>query len=152
MSLLDDEKWMSQALMLARQAEIAGVVPVGALLVKDDICIAEAFNNPISTQDPTAHAEITVLRQAASVIENYRIVGDTTLYVTLEPCVMCAGAMVHARIKRLVFGAYDPKAGGAGSVFSITDDPHLNHRLDVTGGILEAECSQLLKSFFEQRR
>jgi len=152
MSLQDDEKWMSHAISLAKQAELNGEVPVGAVIVKDGELLAEAFNNPIQTSDPTGHAEINVLRRAAKILENYRIVGDTTLYVTLEPCVMCAGAMVHARINRLVFGAFDPRTGSAGTVFSLVNNDKLNHQLDVTGGILEPQCAELLTLFFRQRR
>jgi len=152
MSLQDDEKWMTHAINLAKQAELSGEVPVGAVIVKDNELIAEAFNNPILSNDPTAHAEVNVLREAAKKIENYRIVGDTTLYVTLEPCVMCAGAMVHARINRLVFGAYDPRTGSAGSVFSLVENEKLNHQLSVTGGVLKEQCGDLLKQFFRQKR
>jgi len=152
MSLQDDERWMLHAISLAKQAEQNGEVPVGAVIVKDGELLAEAYNNPIQASDPTGHAEINVLRKAAKIIENYRIVGDTTLYVTLEPCVMCAGAMVHARINRLVFGAFDPRTGCAGSVFSLVNNEKLNHQLEVTGGVLELQCGELLKSFFRQRR
>ena len=152
MTINSDVKWMTRAIELAKQAEACGEVPVGALIVKDGEVIAEAFNNPIQTSDPTGHAEINVLRKAAKILENYRIVGDATLYVTLEPCVMCAGAMVHARIGRLVFGAYDPRTGSAGSVFSLVDNEKLNHRLDVVGGVLEDECAEILKAFFRAKR
>jgi len=152
MSLQDDEKWMSHALSLARKAEQCGEVPVGAVIVKDGELLAEAYNNPIQASDPTGHAEINALRKAAKIIENYRIVGDTTLYVTLEPCVMCAGAMVHARINRLVFGAFDPRTGSAGTVFSLVNNEKLNHQLEVIGGVLELQCAELLKSFFRKRR
>ena len=146
-----DEKWMREALMLARQAEAAGEVPVGAVLVKDGAAIASGWNQPIGSHDPTAHAEIGTLRLAAEALGNYRLL-DTTLYVTLEPCSMCAGALVHARVKRLVYGAADPKAGAAGSVFDITNAPALNHRLEVMGGVLAEECGELLKGFFARRR
>ena len=152
MSSQDDLIWMSHAINLAKQAEQCGEVPVGAVIVKDGELLAEAFNNPIQSSDPTGHAEINVLRAAAKAVENYRIVGDTTLYVTLEPCVMCAGALVHARINRLVFGAYDPRTGSAGTVFSLVDNEKLNHQMTVTGGVLEQECSDLLKTFFRARR
>lgn len=152
MSSQDDLIWMSHAIKLAKQAEQCGEVPVGAVIVKDGELLAEAFNNPIQSSDPTGHAEINVLRAAAKAVENYRIVGDTTLYVTLEPCVMCAGALVHARINRLVFGAYDPRTGSAGTVFSLVDNDKLNHQMAVTGGVLEQECSDLLKTFFRARR
>ena len=150
--LQSDEKWMSRAIELAKQAEQLGEVPVGALIVKEGELLAEAFNTPIQNSDPTGHAEINVLRAAAKKIENYRIVGDTTLYVTLEPCVMCAGAIVHSRITRVVFGAYDPRAGSAGTVFSLLDNEHLNHRCILQGGIKEIECAQLLQNFFKTRR
>ena len=146
-----DEKWMREALKLARQAEAAGEVPVGAVLVKDGAAIGSGWNHPISAHDPTAHAEIAALRVAAETLGNYRLL-DTTLYVTLEPCAMCAGAMVHARVKRLVYGAADPKAGAAGSVFDIARAPALNHRLEVTSGVLQEECAELLKGFFARRR
>lgn len=151
MSKETDKKWMREALALAQQAEAAGEVPVGAVLVKDGAVIASGWNNPISSHDPTAHAEIGALRFAAEALGNYRLL-DTTLYVTLEPCSMCAGALVHARVKRLVYGAPDPKAGAAGSVFDITRAPALNHRLEVTGGVLAEECGALLRKFFSTRR
>ncbi len=143
---------MSHAITLAKKAEACGEVPVGALIVKEGELLAEAYNNPIQTSDPTGHAEINVLRAAGKKIENYRIVGDTTLYVTLEPCVMCAGAIVHARISRVVFGAYDPRAGSGGTVFSLLNNEHLNHQVAVLGGIKEAECAELLRQFFRLRR
>lgn len=143
--------FMSRALELARQAQAEGEVPVGAVIVKDGTIIAEGFNRPIGGNDPTAHAEILALRAAATVLRSYRLL-DTTLYVTLEPCVMCAGAMVHARIKRLVYGAPDPRAGAAGSIFNVAQSPALNHRMTVEGGILAAECGTLLRDFFLARR
>ena len=146
-----DSAWMRMALELTRKAEAAGEVPVGAVIVKDGAIIGRGWNQPISTRDPSAHAEIIAMREAAQTLGNYRL-PDTTLYVTLEPCAMCAGAMVHARVKRLVFGAGDPRAGAAGSVFEIARAPALNHRLEVTGGVLAQECGELLKRFFEQRR
>jgi tRNA(adenine34) deaminase len=146
-----DESWMREALKLARQAEAAGEVPVGAVLVKDGVAIGSGWNHPISAHDPTAHAEIATLRVAAETLGNYRL-PDTTLYVTLEPCTMCAGALVHARVRRLVFGAADPKAGAAGSIFDVTRAPALNHRLEVTGGVLADECGALLKEFFTKKR
>jgi tRNA(adenine34) deaminase len=142
---------MRRALELADFAEERGEVPVGAVLVKDDRPIAEAWNAPISTTDPTAHAEILALRRGASAEGNYRLPG-CTLYVTLEPCVMCMGAIVHARLQRLVFGADDPQRGAAGSVLQLADAPFLNHRIEVTGGVLAEECSHQLKRFFVQRR
>jgi len=142
---------MREALALARQAEAAGEVPVGAVLVKDGAVIASGWNRPIGAHDPTAHAEIVTLRAAAKAIGNYRLT-DTTLYVTLEPCAMCAGALVHARVRRLVYGAADPKAGAAGSVFDLTQAKALNHQLQVEGGVLAEECAELLRGFFMARR
>ncbi len=146
-----DEGYMSEALNLARQAGEAGEVPVGALLVQDDTVLARAWNQPIAVNDPTAHAEMLVLREAASKLANYRLPG-TTLYVTLEPCPMCAGAMVHARVSRLVFGAVDSRSGAAGSVCDIARSEALNHRLEVTGGVRAAESAALLQEFFRARR
>ena len=142
---------MSHALDLARRAQAEGEVPVGAVVVFNDQCIGEGWNRPIGANDPTAHAEIEALRAACLSAGNYRLPG-ATLYVTLEPCVMCAGAMVHARIARLVFGARDPKAGAAGSVFSILDNDSLNHRVQVEDGVGAAESAALLQSFFQARR
>jgi tRNA(adenine34) deaminase len=142
---------MARALELAGTAQAAGEVPVGAVIVKDGAIIAEGWNRPIGTCDPTAHAEIIALRAAGVALNTYRLT-DTTLYVTLEPCPMCAGAMVHARVRRLVFGATDPRAGAAGTVFNIVQHPALNHRLESTGGVLAAECSTLLRDFFVARR
>ncbi len=147
----DDVAFMRCAIALAREAELAGEVPVGALLVKDGEVIARGWNRPIGDQDPSAHAEMVALRTGGKVLESYRLIG-TTLYVTLEPCVMCAGAMVHARVSRLVFGAPDPRAGAAGSVFNVVNHPALNHRIDVTGGVLADECAGLLRGFFAARR
>ncbi len=146
-----DAQFMREALALARQAEAAGEVPVGAVLVKDGAVIGSGWNHPIGAHDPTAHAEVAALRAAAQALGNYRLT-DTTLYVTLEPCAMCAGALVHARVKRLVYGASDPKAGAAGSVLDIVRAPALNHRLEVEGGVLAEECGALLKGFFTRRR
>jgi tRNA(adenine34) deaminase len=146
-----DLRFMARALELAGTAEAAGEVPVGAVVVKDGEIIAEGWNRPIGTCDPTAHAEIIALRAAGVALNTYRLT-DTTLYVTLEPCPMCAGAMVHARVRRLVFGATDPRAGAAGTVFNIVQHPALNHRLESTGGVLAAECSTLLRDFFVARR
>ena len=151
MASAEDERCMHEALALARQAEAAGEVPVGAVLALDGIVIARGSNHPISGQDPTAHAEIVALRAAARALGNYRLL-NTTLYVTLEPCAMCAGAMVHARVRRLVYGTIDPKAGAAGTVFDLARSEALNHRLEVEGGVLAAECSELLRSFFARRR
>jgi len=146
-----DERFMRRAVELAREAEAAGEVPVGALVVRDGEILAEGFNRPISTHDPTAHAEMVALRAAAARIDNYRLPG-TTLYVTLEPCAMCAGAMVHARVQRLVYAATDPRAGASGSVFNVVQNPALNHRLEVTPGVLGDECAALLRNFFVARR
>jgi tRNA(adenine34) deaminase len=146
-----DELFMQRALELAQRAEQHGEVPVGAVLVKDGEIIAEGWNQPISSNDPTAHAEIVTLREAAAKLENYRLV-DTTLYVTLEPCIMCMGAIIHARVKRLVFGATDPKAGAACTVYTIPADRRLNHHVEVEGGVLAGQCGNLLTEFFRQRR
>lgn len=148
---LTDIEFMTRALELARVAEAAGEVPVGAVIARDGIVIAEGWNRPIGSNDPTAHAEIVALRAAGQALDTYRLTG-TTLYVTLEPCAMCASAMVHARVQRLVFAATDPRAGAAGSVFNIVQHPSLNHRIDCTGGVLSEECSSLLRNFFLARR
>lgn len=142
---------MRHTLRLAERAEALGEVPIGAVVVKNGRCLAEGWNSPIGTNDPTAHAEIIALREAGRTIGNYRLI-DATLYVTLEPCVMCMGAISHARIKRLVFGAFDPKRGAVCHALSLTDAPFLNHRVAWQGGVLEVECSALLKSFFKARR
>ncbi len=142
---------MQRALELARQAEAAGEVPVGAVIVKDSVVVAEGWNHPIDAHDPTAHAEIVALRAAGQALGTYRLTG-TTLYVTLEPCAMCASAMVHARVQRLVYATTDPRAGAAGSVFNIVQHAALNHRVEVTGGVLAEECGALLRNFFLARR
>ena len=142
---------MRHALGLARRAEQEGEVPVGAVLVKDGALIGEGWNRPIATHDPTAHAEIMALRAGGRTLSNYRL-GETTLYVTLEPCVMCVGAVVHARVGRLVYGAADPKAGAAGSVADIFKADHFNHRVAVAGGVLAEECGAMLTAFFRARR
>ena len=147
----DDLRFMRRALALAQEAERQGEVPVGAVVVFEGEIVGEGFNAPISEHDPTAHAEIRALRAAARQLGNYRLPG-TTLYVTLEPCVMCAGAMIHARIQRLVYGARDPRTGAAGSVFHIADSEKHNHRLSITGGVLAEESAELLQSFFRARR
>ncbi len=147
----DDPIHMARALELARAAEAAGEVPVGAVIVRDGVVVAEGWNRPIGTCDPTAHAEIVALRAAGQALGTYRLTG-TTLYVTLEPCAMCASAMVHARVQRLVFAAADPRAGAAGSVFNIVQHPSLNHRIDCSGGVLAEECGTLLRNFFLARR
>lgn len=146
-----DEAWMRYALRLAQRAETLDEVPIGAVLVKNNQCLAEGWNAPIATHDVTAHAEINCLRAAGKTIANYRLV-DTTLYVTLEPCVMCMGAIVHARVKRLVFGAYDPKRGAVCHALTLAETSFLNHTVKWQGGILETECSELLKEFFKRRR
>jgi tRNA(adenine34) deaminase len=142
---------MGCALGLAKQAAEQGEVPVGAVLVLNGAAVGEGWNRPIAEHDPTAHAEIVALRAAARNLGNYRLPG-ATLYVTLEPCVMCAGAVIHARVERIVFGAYDPKSGAAGSVFEILGTDRLNHYVEVQGGVLADECSRLLRLFFEDRR
>jgi len=146
-----DHQFMMQALEQAKLAAQEGEVPVGAVLVQDGKVISKAFNRPIGNHDPSAHAEMLALRSAAGEIENYRLPGST-LYVTLEPCVMCAGAMLHARVDRVVFGARDPKTGAAGSVVDIFSINQLNHQTTVDGGILESECGQVLRDFFKERR
>ncbi|WP_390235348.1 tRNA adenosine(34) deaminase TadA [Vibrio sp. F74] len=146
-----DAYFMRQAISLAHEAELAGEVPVGAVLVKDGEIIARGFNRSICDHDATAHAEIQVLRQAGQVLENYRLV-DTTLYVTLEPCPMCAGALLHSRVKRVVYGAPDLKSGAAGSVLNLFDTQAAYHYADVEAGLLEDECRIQLQSFFKRRR
>jgi len=148
----NDYHYMGEALAQARIALAAGEVPVGAVLVGEGgEVLARAHNFPIALHDPTAHAEILALRHAAEVLGNYRLPG-ATLYVTMEPCLMCTGALIHARVRRLVFGARDPKAGACISLYRLPEDTRLNHRLEVTGGIREAECRELLRDFFQERR
>lgn len=146
-----DQKWMRHALKLAAKAASLGEVPVGAVLVKDGEFVSEGWNQPIKGNDPTAHAEIIAIRQAAEKMANYRL-PDTTLYVTIEPCSMCAGAIVHARISRVVFGAYEPRSGAAGSVINLLQNKQFNHQVELTSGMLAEECAQVLKEFFRQRR
>jgi len=146
-----DHQFMMQALEQAKLAAQAGEVPVGAVLVHDGVVISKAFNRPIGTHDPSAHAEMLALRSAAGALKNYRLPGST-LYVTLEPCAMCAGAILHARVDRVVYGARDPKTGAAGSVVDIFSINQLNHQTTVDGGILESECGQVLRDFFRERR
>ncbi|ALB21953.1 tRNA-specific adenosine deaminase [Piscirickettsia salmonis] len=146
-----DEYWMQRALANAARAECLGEVPVGAVVVVGDECIAESYNTPIHSQEPTAHAEIQVLKLAASRLGNYRL-DQAELYVTLEPCMMCTGAMIHARIQRLVFGAYDPKTGVICSAAQLLNAPYHNHQVDYCGGVLEKACAQQLKHFFKRRR
>jgi tRNA(adenine34) deaminase len=147
----EDEKWMQIAISEANLAKSKDEVPVGAVLIQNSELIAQAHNQPISHNDPTAHAEIQVLRIAAKQQRNYRLVGST-IYVTLEPCAMCLGAMMHARIKRIVFGASDPKTGVCGSCANLTSEAFFNHRIAVLGGILEKESKEILQSFFKLRR
>ena len=150
-SSADDETWMRRALALADRASAAGEVPVGAVLVLNGQAIGEGWNASISFSDPTAHAEVRALRDAGRRLDNYRLPGSV-LYVTLEPCVMCAGAIIHARVARVVFGAADPKGGAAGSVFDILGTDRLNHRVAVDGGLLDQEASKRLQRFFQDRR
>jgi tRNA(adenine34) deaminase len=147
----DDESFLRQALDLAREAERAGEVPIGAVVVLGGAVIGRGRNSPIARNDPTAHAEILALREAAATVHNYRLEG-ATLYTTLEPCVMCAGALVAARLARLVFGARDLRFGGVRSKFRLADSALLNHRVEVSEGVLGAECAELIRSFFETRR
>ena len=142
---------MRYALKLAARAEEEGEVPVGAVIVYDDTLLSEGWNQPINEHDPTAHAEIMALRAAGKKSTNYRL-PDTTLYVTLEPCVMCVGAIMHARIGRVVYGADDPRAGAAGSVFSLLDSQLFNHSLEINNGVLANECGEILRNFFKARR
>lgn len=147
-----DEQFMRQALALARNAEELGEVPVGAVLVKGQDVIGTGWNQPILKHDPSAHAEIMALRQAGMALNNYRL-PDTTLYVTLEPCVMCAGAIVHARVSRVIFAARDPKSGAAGSMFDLLPSDHrFNHQTEVKGGLLAEDSATMLKRFFQKRR
>jgi tRNA(adenine34) deaminase len=146
-----DNHWMRCALELAQQAQDQGEVPVGALVIMDKQIIGEGWNQPIGLHDPSAHAEIAALRNAARGQRNYRLPG-ATLYVTLEPCVMCVGAIMHARIARVVYGATDPKSGAAGGRFSLLGSEQFNHRVEITGGVLADDCGNLLRNFFQSRR
>ena len=148
---MNDIGWMRKALALAARAEQAGEVPVGALVIRDGTLLGDGWNRPIGTHDPTAHAEILALRAAAAAVADYRL-GGATLYVTLEPCPMCAAAIAHARIERLVFGAWDPRQGAAGSAFNLVSSDAMNHRVDTLGGVLSEECGALLRGFFAGRR
>jgi len=148
---MNDNTFMQMALSLAKEAAQNGEVPVGAIVVKDGIIIGRGSNAPIAQHDPSAHAEIQAMRDAAKNIGNYRLV-DCTLYVTLEPCAMCAGAIQHARIARLVYGASDPKTGACGSVINLMAEERLNHHTEVTGGVMAQECGSLLSQFFAGRR
>ncbi len=146
-----DQQYMRMAIEQAQLAAQSGEVPVGAVLVRDGQVLSKAFNKPIANHDPSAHAEMLALREAALAEENYRIPG-TTLYVTLEPCAMCSGAMLHARVDRVVYGATDPKTGAAGSVLDLFSSKQINHQTSVEGGIMGEECGQLLRDFFKGRR
>ncbi|MGC8854000.1 MAG: tRNA adenosine(34) deaminase TadA [Halothiobacillaceae bacterium] len=148
---MSDTYWMEQALERARRAEGEGEVPVGAVLVKDGLLVGEGWNRPIAACDPTAHAEIQALRDAAERLGNYRLPG-TTLYVTLEPCPMCVGAMIHARVERVVFGAFDPKTGACGGALDLAHHPSHNHHLIVDGGVMAELAAELLRTFFRRRR
>ncbi|KAF7774506.1 tRNA(adenine34) deaminase [Pseudoalteromonas citrea] len=146
-----DQYWMAQALEYADRAEQQNEIPVGAVIVKDNQIVAAGWNQSICNHDPSAHAEMLAVREAGKVLENYRLV-DCTLYVTLEPCPMCAGLLVHSRLKRVVFGASDAKTGAAGSIMNIVNEPKLNHQLEVSQGVLAEECAQKLSDFFKRRR
>ncbi len=148
---MNDESFMREAIALARHAAQKGEVPVGAVVVKDGVALGRGHNAPISSADPSAHAEIQALREAAAALGNYRLT-DCTLYVTLEPCAMCSGAIMHARVARLVYGAGDPKPGACGSVVNLFGEPRLNHHTEVTAGVLSEECGALLSDFFAARR
>ncbi|MFI4939985.1 MAG: tRNA adenosine(34) deaminase TadA [Burkholderiales bacterium] len=148
---MNDAIYMRQAIDQAHNAWVLGEVPVGALLVRDGVVLATGFNQPIGMHDPTAHAEIMALRAAAELLGNYRLPG-CDLYVTLEPCAMCAGAMIHARLARVIFGAFDPKTGACGSILNLFEENRLNHHTKVTGGVLADDCAGMLKAFFAERR
>ena len=148
---ISDAFWMERALELARAAAAAGDVPVGAIIVKDGQIVGEGHNRNLLDTDPTAHAEMIALRQAASRVGNHRLAG-AVMFATIEPCAMCAGAMVHARLQRLVYGASDPKAGAAGSVLEVINHPRLNHQMVVTSGVLADQCSEILQEFFRKKR
>ena len=146
-----DELWMQEALRAAQRALEAGEVPVGAVVVHDGKIVGQGFNRNIADSDPTAHAEVVALREAGAAIGNHRL-GDCELFATIEPCAMCAGALVHARIRRLVYGADDPKAGAVQSVMRVLNHPSLNHHIEVRGGVLAGKCAELLQEFFRARR
>jgi tRNA(adenine34) deaminase len=146
-----DEKWMRHALTLAQQADGINEVPVGAVIVRDGVVIGEGFNQPISETDPTAHAEIVALRQAAQAVKNYRL-PEATLYVTVEPCAMCAGAIIHSRIARVIFGALEPKAGAVCSHLRLFDQPQMNHKVEWQGGVMAQEAANIVQVFFTRRR
>ena len=149
--MTSDEQWMALAIKQAKKAESLGEVPVGAVLVQDDIMVAKAHNQSISSHDASAHAEIQLLRLAGRVMQNYRLPG-TTLYVTLEPCAMCLGAMMHARVSRVVFGAFDPKTGVCGSTMDLQNEECFNHKINIVGGVRADESKALLQKFFKSRR
>ena len=146
-----DESWMEQALAEAAQAEAAGEVPVGAIIVCDGRIVGRGMNRNLMDSDPTAHAEVVALRQAAHALGNHRL-GECAMFVTIEPCAMCAGALVHARLKRLVYGADDPKAGAVRSALQVLNHPSLNHRMEVTSGVLAGRCGEQMQTFFRSRR
>jgi tRNA(adenine34) deaminase len=146
-----DIQFMQAALIAANQSSVENEIPVGAVMVQNQTIIAEAHNRTISLHDPTAHAEILAIREAGKQFKNYRL-PDLTLYVTLEPCIMCMGALIHARIKRIVYGAKDLKWGGCGSLYHMENDPRMNHEIQVIGGICENECRQIIQSFFQEKR
>jgi tRNA(adenine34) deaminase len=146
-----DEIWMEEALREAARALACGEVPVGAVVIANDRIVGRGSNRSILGNDPTAHAEIVALREAGQTLGNYRL-GDCELYVTIEPCAMCAGAIMHARVKRLIFGASDPKAGAVGSVMSVINHPQLNHTLEVSAGVLAARCQEMVQAFFREKR
>lgn len=148
---MNDEHWMQHALELAKKAEAAGEVPVGAVIVRNGELISEGWNQPISSCDPSAHAEIIALRAAGRKLDNYRLL-DTELYVTLEPCPMCVGAMLHARVKRVIYAATDPKTGALGGAYDLLNSVSHNHAFEVTGGVLEAQGGAMLQAFFRSRR
>ncbi len=147
----EDIRWMEYAISLAAKAEALGEVPVGAVIIKEGAILGEGFNQPITASDPTAHAEIVALRQAANRIQNYRLI-DSTIYVTLEPCTMCVGALIHARVARLVFGTTEPKAGAVVSKSQLLDNNYFNHRVDYSSGLLASRCQHQLSEFFALRR
>ena len=151
MSFMSDEQFMREALSLAKRAADAGEVPVGAVVVKDGAMVGRGFNRPVTGNDPTAHAEVMALRDAAERVGNYRL-DDCELYVTLEPCAMCAGAIMHARVSRVVYGAADPKSGACGSVVDLFAEDRLNHHATIVGGVLAGEAAELLQEFFAARR
>jgi tRNA(adenine34) deaminase len=150
-SLTPDELWMQEALRAAQRALDAGEVPVGAVVVLDGRIVGQGWNRNLTDADPTAHAEVIALRQAGATVGNHRL-GGCELFVTIEPCAMCAGAMVHARLRRLVYGADDPKAGAVHSVMQVLNHPSLNHRMEIKGGVLAGKCAELLQAFFRERR